>query len=457
MKDNFIQSLLRSSVKTAASLYYKAVFENGPKKNYVSASGKVMDENDLHAMIDASLDMWLTTGRFNDQFEAQLANYLGVRHALTTNSGSSANLLALSALTSHKLGDRRLKAGDEVITVAAGFPTTINPIIQNGMIPVFVDTEIGTYNINADMIHSALSDKTRAIMVAHTLGNPFDLNKVMEICKERNLWLIEDNCDSLGAKLNGRFTGSFGHIGTLSFYPAHHLTMGEGGALITNDSELYKIIMSVRDWGRDCWCPPGKDNTCRKRFGMQLGKLPFGYDHKYTYSHLGYNLKITDWQAALGVSQLAKLDGFIKKRRDNFSYLYNRMSHLDKYFILPHTVDRAESSWFGFVITLKDDVGFSKQDLVTYLENNGVGTRQLFAGNMLRQPAFTDNAVKLRINNSQEIMSTDLNEEHYAMLPNTDKIMNNTFWVGVWPGLTMEDLDKIVETIADFVHTKESK
>lgn len=440
---------LRAKVHEAAKEYYKEVYSEPRKFNYIPASGKLLGLEELEAMIDASLDMWLTAGRFNDEFEKEFAEYLNVKYALSTNSGSSANLLALSALTSHKLGERRLKPGDEVISVAAGFPTTINPIIQQGLIPVFVDCEIGTYNINADKIEEAITDKTKAVFIAHTLGNSFDLGKIKDICDKYNLWLIEDSCDALGGEYEGKKLGTIGHIGTYSFYPAHHMTMGEGGAVVTNDPQLYRIIMSFRDWGRDCWCKPGKDDTCKKRFQMQLGNLPFGYDHKYTYSHIGFNLKITDWQAALGCAQLKKLPDFIKKRAENAQYLMNKLADLSDYLILPEIKENVKPSWFGFLISTKPPV--SKQKLVEFLEANGIGTRQLFAGNILRQPMIVDNDIQLRIGNSGIINSKDLSDEHYRMLPNTDFIMNNTFWVGVFPALSFKELDKTSNLIHEFI------
>ena len=439
----------RSKVKIAVKEYYNNICAKPRDFNYIPASGKVLGYEELEAMIDASLDMWLTSGRFNDEFEKELAKYLGVRYALSTNSGSSANLLAMSALTSYKLGDRRLKSGDEVISVAAAFPTTVNPIIQQGLVPIFVDCEIGTYNIDADKIEEAISNKTKAIFLAHTLGNSYNLDKITEICKKYNLWLIEDSCDALGAEFKGKKLGTVGHIGTYSFYPAHHITMGEGGAVVTNDSQLYKIIMSLRDWGRDCWCKPGKDDTCKKRFQMQLGNLPFGYDHKYTYSHIGYNLKITDWQAAIGCAQLKKLPQFIEKRTKNAEYLMHKLSDLKEYLILPEIKEGVKSSWFGFLISTKPPI--SKQKLVEYLETNGVGTRQLFAGNILRQPMIVAGDIQLRIGNSELINSKDLTEAHYKLLPNTDFIMNNTFWVGVFPALAEKELNKISDLIHNFI------
>ena len=389
---------LRNKVKEAAREYYQVVYGNKKEFEYIPPSGKLLGEEELMNMIDASLDMWLTAGRFNREFESRFAKYLGVKYALSTNSGSSANLLALSALTSHKLGERRLKKGDEVISVASGFPTTINPIIQNGLVPVFIDCEIGTYNIDADKIENAVTPKTKAVFLAHTLGNSYDLDKIMQIAQKYNLWVIEDSCDALGGEYKGKKIGTIGHIGTFSFYPAHHLTMGEGGAVVTNDAELYKIIMSFRDWGRDCCCPPGKDGVCGKRFSQKLGNLPFGYDHKYTYSHIGYNLKITDWQASLGCSQIEKLDSFLERRSRNAHMLNEKLSDLTSFLILPEVKEGVKPSWFGYLISVKPDAPFTKQEMVEFLENNGVGTRQLFAGNILRQPCFVENDIKLRIN-----------------------------------------------------------
>lgn len=445
---------LRNKVKEAAKEYYNAVYRGKREFEYIPPSGKLLGEEELLNMIDASLDMWLTAGRFNKEFESKFAKYLGVKYALSTNSGSSANLLALSALTSHKLGDRALKKGDEVISVAAGFPTTVNPIIQNGLIPVFIDCEIGTYNIDADKIEEAITPKTKAIFLAHTLGNSYDLDKIMTLAEKYNLWIIEDSCDALGGEYKGKKIGTIGHIGTFSFYPAHHLTMGEGGAVITNDAQLYKIIMSYRDWGRDCCCPPGKDGVCGKRFTQQLGNLPYGYDHKYTYSHVGYNLKITDWQAALGCSQIDKLDGFLKIRRRNAELLTEKLQDLQKYLILPRINEGVTPSWFGYLISVKEYAPFTKQEMVEYLEKNGVGTRQLFAGNILRQPMITENDIDFRIGGSRIINSKDLTEEHYKLLPNTDFIMNNTFWVGTFPALGEKEINRIAETIHACVNKK---
>lgn len=442
---------IKSEIMDLLKKYYAAVQPDKHKGDYVPVSGKVLGEEELLNMVDASMDMWLTTGRYNDEFEKKFAGYLGAKYVLTTNSGSSANLLAVSALTSSKLGDRALKAGDEVITVAAGFPTTVNPIIQNGLVPVFVDVELETCNINADLIEQALSPKTKAVFVAHTLGNVYDLDKIKGICEKHNLWLIEDSCDALGAKFKGKTVGTIGHIGTFSFYPAHHITMGEGGALCTNDPELYKIIMSFRDWGRDCWCKPGKDGTCGKRFSMKHGNMPEGYDHKYIYSHIGYNLKITDWQAAIGLAQLDKLDSFIEQRNNNFNYLYSKLKEYGEFFSLPFVHEKVRPSWFGLVLTVKGKAPFGKIELVRYLEENKIGTRQLFGGNLLRQPLFVDNDITLRIHDSTLLYSKSLTEKEYSLLPNTDTIMNSTFWIGVWPGLTTEDLDIIITTVKNFI------
>ncbi len=396
----------------------------------IPASGKVLTPADLATMVEAVLDGWLTTGRFNEAFEENLANYIGVQHAITTNSGSSANLLALTALTSPKLGDRRLKSGDEVITVAAGFPTTVNPIIHNSLIPVFVDVDIPTYNISVNHLADALSDKTRAIMIAHTLGNPYQLDAVTEFAKNKNLWLIEDCCDALGSEYKGERVGTFGDIGTLSFYPAHHITMGEGGAVFMNNSQLAVLVESFRDWGRDCYCEPGKDNTCGKRFDWQLGDLPKGYDHKYTYSHLGYNLKITDVQAACGLSQLRRIDEFVQKRRNNFAYLSEKLHGLKDFLILPEATEHSNPSWFGFPITLRDGAGTHRKDLLEYLDQHKIGTRLLFAGNLTKQPYFKN-----------------LDYRIVGDLQNTDTIMNQAFWLGVYPGLTTEMLDFVAERL----------
>ena len=446
---------LRNKVKESVKEYYKEVYGKKREFDYIPPSGKLLGEEELLNMIDASLDMWLTAGRFNKEFEKKFANYLGVKFALSTNSGSSANLLALSALTSPKLGNKRLKKGDEVISVAAGFPTTINPILQQGLIPVFVDCEVGTYNIDADKIEEAISPKTKAIFLAHTLGNSYDLDKIMELARKYNLWVIEDSCDALGGEYKGRKIGTIGHIGTFSFYPAHHLTMGEGGAVVTNDPQLYKIIMSFRDWGRDCCCPPGRDGVCGKRFSQQLGNLPYGYDHKYTYSHIGFNLKITDWQAALGCSQIEKLDGFLEIRRKNAKMLTEKLSDLKEYLILPVVKEGVSPSWFGYLISVKENAPFTKQEMVEYLEDHKIGTRQLFAGNILRQPMITDDdQVQFRIGNSHLLSAKDLTEDMYKQLPNTEFIMNSTFWVGTFPALGENEINRIAEAIHSFVNKK---
>ncbi len=447
---------IRQKILSLAGDYMTAVEQEnaGKEKKYIPASGKNIGVEELVNMLDASLDMWLTAGRFNDKFEKNFAQKLGVKYALTTNSGSSANLLAFSALTSHKLKDRALQKGDEVIAVAAGFPTTINPIIQNGMIPVFVDCKVGTYNIDAGKIEEAISPKTKAIFLAHTLGNMYDMDKIMDIADKHHLWVIEDSCDALGAQWKGKYAGTIGHIGTYSFYPAHHITMGEGGAVITNDPLLHRIILSFRDWGRDCWCKPGCDDTCHNRFKMKLGNLPEGYDHKYTYSHIGYNLKITDWQAAIALAQLSKLDRFLEMRRQNAETLLHELDDLQQYLILPRITQNCTPSWFGFLISVKEDAPFSKQEMVTYLEANGIGTRQLFAGNILRQPMIAESDVKLRIGSSPIMKAKQLDESCYARLPGTEFIMNNTFWVGVAQNNTPEDMKRTSRVIHQFIRIK---
>ncbi len=441
--------ILRELVKHSAQLYLRNTKSVAARK-YIPASGKVIGEAELDNMIEASLDMWLTAGRFNFQFEKEFAKFLGVRHALTVNSGSSANLLAITALTSHKLGNKKLNYGDEVITVAAGFPTTIAPIIQNGLIPVFVDVDLQTFNICVSQIEEAISEKTKAIFIAHTLGNTFNIDAVSDICKKNNLWLIEDNCDALGAKYKNKHTGTYGHIATFSFYPAHHITMGEGGAVATNDTSLFEILMSLRDWGRDCYCSSGKDDTCGKRFEQQHGKLPFGYDHKYVYSHLGYNLKITDWQAAIALSQIKKLPEFVKTRQQNFELLKKELLKFVDYFIFPEATENAAPSWFGFWLIIKEDVQFSKKELVDFLETNGIGTRNLFAGNMLRQPVFTDNSYKIRVRSSGIKQSSELTDDDFMLLPSTEAIMNRAFWIGLWHGITSDDIKEIVEKFECF-------
>ena len=395
-----------------------------PGATPVPPSGKLLDAQELKYMVEASLDGWLTTGRFNAEFELKLAAFIGVKYAITVNSGSSANLVAFQTLTSPRLGERAIRPGDEVIGVAAGFPTTVNPILQFGAVPVFVDIELGTYNIDASQLEAAISPKTKAIMLAHTLGNPYNLDVVTALCKKHGLWLIEDCCDALGTTYQGRMVGTFGDIGTLSFYPAHHITMGEGGAVFTNHRELKVIAESFRDWGRDCYCAPGKDNTCCQRFSQQFGTLPAGYDHKYTYSHLGYNLKITDMQAACGLAQLQKAEQFIAQRKANFAYLHERLKDCEEFLILPHATPGSDPSWFGFPITLREAASVSRLDLLTYLDQNKVGTRLLFAGNLTRQPYMLGRNYRVS-----------------GELKNTDVVMNNTFWIGVQPALTTEMLD----------------
>ena len=419
-------------VQEFADIQYKEkTFE--PGKSVVPPSGKVIGATELKYMVDASLDGWLTTGRFNDQFEKELADFIGVKNLITVNSGSSANLVAFATLTSPKLGDRAIKKGDEVIGVAAGFPTTVNPVVQFGAIPVFVDVDLKTHNVNADLIEAAITPKTKAIMLAHTLGNPYNLKKVKELSDKYNLWLIEDCCDALGAEYEGQHVGTFGDIATCSFYPAHHITMGEGGAVFSNNSELMTIAESFRDWGRDCYCKPGCDDTCGKRFDQQLGSLPQGYDHKYTYSHLGYNLKISDMQAACGLAQLKRLPGFIKKRNSNFSYLSNRLSTLTDFIELTMPTENSTPSWFGFPVTVKSDSGVNRVDLTKYLDQNKIGTRLLFAGNLTKQPYFSD--IEYRI---------------VGDLINTDITMNQTLWLGIYPGLGEAQLDYIAEKLEDF-------
>ena len=412
----------------AAIQYAPKNFE--PGKSVVPPSGKLLDAKELKLMVEASLDGWLTTGRFNDEFEKRLAKFIGVRSVLTVNSGSSANLVAFATLTSHKLGDRAIKPGDEVIGVAAGFPTTVNPILQFGAIPVFVDIELGTYNIDPNLVEAAIGPKTKAIMLAHTLGNPFNLDVITGLCKKHNLWLIEDCCDALGTTYNAQNVGTFGDVGTLSFYPAHHITMGEGGAVFTNNPRLKQIAESFRDWGRDCFCPPGQDNTCGTRFCWKLGELPEGYDHKYTYSHLGYNLKISDMQAACGLAQLDKAPSFIEKRQANFNYLKERLSGCEKYLLLPEATPNSVPSWFGFPITLKDNAPISRVDLTKHLDEHKIGSRLLFAGNLTRQPYMIGRDFRVS-----------------GELKNTDIVMNQTFWIGVQPSLTEEMLDFSVKTI----------
>ncbi len=437
---NESSSELREQILELAERYFQETFRARPfvpGESTVPVAGKVLDAADLRNLIDASLDCWLTTGRFATQFERKFARYFDVRGASLVNSGSSANLLAFSCLTSPKLGDRRLRPGDEVITVAAGFPTTVNPIIQNRCVPVFIDITVPTYQADASQLEAALSDRTRAIMIAHTLGNPYDLDRVAAFAKQHNLWLIEDSCDALGATYKGRKVGTFGDLATVSFYPAHHITMGEGGAVVTNSPLLKTLVESFRDWGRDCWCEPGKDNTCGKRFDWQFGGLPYGYDHKYTYSHIGYNLKMTDMQAAIGLSQLEKLPAFIAARRKNFQHLYEGLKPFEDILLLPESTPDAEPSWFGFPIGVREDASFRRDDLIRELESRHIGTRLLFGGNLTRQPAYQN--VEFRV---------------IGDLKNTDFVMNNVFWIGLYPGLTEEMLNYAIDTIKAFSSSK---
>lgn len=405
-----------------------------PGESYIPVTGKVLTEEDILYGIEAVLDGWLTAGRFAEEFEREIARYLGSRFSLLVNSGSSANLLAFYTLTSPKLGERAIQPGDEIITVAAGFPTTINPMIQFGCIPVLLDIDIPTYNIKAEEIEAAITPKTKAIMIAHTLGNPFNLDIVVAIAKKYNLWLIEDDCDSLGATYRDKKTGTFGDLSTLSFYPAHHITMGEGGAVLINNASLKKISESFRDWGRDCWCAPGKDNTCGERFCQKLGDLPEGYDHKYTYSHIGFNLKATDMQAAIGLSQLKKADQFIAKRRENHQILFQLFKQLEEYFILPEPTNHSNPSWFGFLLTIRDSKKINRNKLVEYLESKKIGTRLLFGGNLTKQPAYKNTSYRI-----------------HTTLTNTDKVMNDSFWLGVWPGLSENHFDYIYNVVKAYV------
>jgi CDP-6-deoxy-D-xylo-4-hexulose-3-dehydrase len=429
---------LRQDVLDLGDVFFaaRATEQFIPGSTYIPCSGKVIEADDLRNLLDASLDLWLTAGRYSDVFEQKIAEAFGLKHARLTVSGSAANLLAFTALTSWKLQERRILPGSEVLTVAAGFPTTVAPIVQNRCIPVFVDVDLATANVDVTKLEAAITPKTRAIMLAHTLGNTFNLKAVTEIAEKHNLYLIEDCCDALGATYDGKPVGSFGDLATVSFYPAHHITMGEGGAVMTKNMKLMPLVESFRDWGRDCWCPPGKSNTCCKRFGWQLGDLPMGYDHKYTYAHVGYNMKVTDMQAAIGVSQLTKVDGFIAKRRENFNALTQafKAEGLDEYFHLPQPTANSNPSWFGFLLTLRDGLPFNRRDVVTYLEDHKVGTRLLFAGNLTRQPAFKE--VEYRV---------------VGDLTNTDKIMNDSFWIGVWPGIDEARRNYMLETFKTMI------
>lgn len=426
---------LRAAILDLVGQYHAAAHARAPfdpAKPNVPVSGRVYDARDMQMLVDSALDFWLTTGRFNTEFEQKLAARIGARHALTVNSGSSANLVAFSALTSPRLKARQMKPGDEVITCATGFPTTVNPVLQNNMVPVFVDVDIPTYNIDVTKIEAAIGPRTRAVMVAHTLGNPFDVRAIRKLCDAHGLFLIEDCCDALGATVGGKHVGTFGDIGTLSFYPAHHITMGEGGAVFTNNANLNKVMESFRDWGRDCYCAPGKDNTCNKRFNWKLGDLPKGYDHKYIYSHLGYNLKITDMQAAVGVAQLDHLDGFIAARRRNFERLRAGLSALEEFLILPEATPGTEPSWFGFPITLQEKSPIDRHALLLKLQEKNIGTRLLFGGNLVRQPYMAGRAYRIS-----------------GALTNADIVVDRTFWIGVYPGLGEPEIDFVIETFVD--------
>jgi CDP-4-dehydro-6-deoxyglucose reductase, E1 len=426
---------IRTAMQQLTTEYFSLSFPERPfvpGVSPVSVSGRVFDDRDMFAVVESGLDFWLTSGRFAELFESRFARYLGVRDVRLVNSGSSANLVALSALTSPSLGERQLKPGDEVVTVAAGFPTTVNPILQNRLIPVFVDVELATYNVDVSQLEKARSPRTRAIILAHTLGNPFDADAVSAFARKHRLWLIEDCCDALGSMFGGRRVGTFGDLTTCSFYPAHHITMGEGGCVATNRPQLTRLVESFRDWGRDCWCAPGKDNTCGKRFAWQLGSLPFGYDHKYTYSHIGYNLKITDMQAAVGVSQLEKLDLFVAARRRNFKYLAERLEFLSDVFLLPRATPGSEPSWFGYPIAVRPESGLKRDEVIRCLHERKIDTRVLFGGNLLRQPAYRD--IEKRV---------------IGDLPNSDFIANQVFWIGVYPGLTVPMLDYVVESLSE--------
>jgi len=457
-----IDEILRKLAFIPTKAHFQSIHKSDssfiPGKSRINYAGRVYDEKEMINLVDASLDFWLTTGRYAEKFEKNFAKFLGVKYCSLTNSGSSANLLAFMALTSPKLGDRCIQKGDEVITVAAGFPTTVAPIIQFGAVPVFVDVTLPTYNIDCDLLETALSPKTKAVMLAHTLGNPFDIERVLAFCQKHNLWLIEDNCDALGSTYNSKlktqnpklktsshptpntqnsklqYTGSFGHISTFSFYPPHHITMGEGGAVCTNDIELKRLVESFRDWGRDCWCAPGRDNTCGKRFSQQLGELPYGYDHKYVYSHFGYNLKVTDMQAAIGCAQLEKLPAFVEARRKNFKMLYEGLKDLEDRFILPEATPDSDPSWFGFLLTVREDAGFTRDEIVKHLEEHNIQTRMLFSGNLTRHPCFA-------------YMKEGKDYRIAGNLINTDKIMRDSFWLGVYPGMTEEMIDFMIQTI----------
>jgi CDP-6-deoxy-D-xylo-4-hexulose-3-dehydrase len=431
---------LRTRILELVEQFHDAEFERQPftpGETPIPVSGRVFDADELLHLVDASLDFWLTTGRYAHRFELEFARFMGMRHAILCNSGSSANLLALSALTSPKLGDRRLEPGDEVVTVAAGFPTTVNPIVLNRLVPVFVDLEVPTYNIDVVQLEEAIGPRTKAIIAAHTLGNPFDLDAVTEIARRHSLWLIEDNCDALGSRYRGRLTGSFGDLGTVSFYPAHHITMGEGGCVLANRPHLKLLVESFRDWGRDCWCETGEDNTCGLRFDWQLGSLPRGYDHKYIYTHIGYNLKLTDMQAAVGVAQLAKLPAFIEARKRNWGQLREGLAPHEDVLILPEATAESDPSWFGFVLTVRPDAPFTRNELIAHLESRKIATRLIFGGNLTRQPAYE--SVDYRV---------------VGDLANSDLVMNGSFWIGVYPGLTEEMIAYVIEEFGAFIEQR---
>lgn len=430
---------LREEILGLVREYHEAAFSARsfePGVTQLHFAGRVFDEREVVNLVDSSLDFWLTAGPSAEAFEKRFARYFGLRHSLLVNSGSSANLLALTTLTSHDLGDKRLQPGDEVITVACGFPTTVNPIIQNGLVPVFVDVQVPTYNIDVDQLEEARSDRTRAVMVAHTLGNPFDLGAVRAFCDKHDLWLVEDCCDAVGSTYDGRMVGTFGDLATVSFYPAHHMTMGEGGAVLTNKGRLKVIVESFRDWGRACWCAPGKENTCGKRFGWQLGELPYGYDHKYIYSHVGYNMKVTDMQAAIGLAQLDKLPDFVDARRRNFAALWEGLSHLQEHLILPEATPNSDPSWFGFPIAVKRDAPVGRTELVEFVESRKIATRQLFGGNLTRQPAFANVA-----------------HRKVGDLANSDFVMDQVFWLGVYPGLDEAEVEYMIDVVDEGVRT----
>jgi len=427
---------IRQEIFALVEKLYKCKYQEKPfipGKTLVHYAGRVFDAKEIINLVDSCLDFWLTSGRYAEEFESRFAQYFDVSDAILVNSGSSANLVALSTLTSPKLGNRRLKPGDEVITVAASFPATVAPIVQNNLVPVFVDVRLGTYNAVPGQLKKAIGPKTKAIFLAHTLGNPFDVDSVLELVKKHDLWLIEDNCDSLGSKFRGRLTGTFGHLSTVSFYPAHHITMGEGGCVVTNNEELARIARSFRDWGRDCYCNPGENNTCGKRFSQQFGTLPSGYDHKYVYSHIGYNLKMTDMQASIGVAQLDKLEWFIRKRKENFDRLHSGLAPFQNKIILPKATPHSDPSWFGFLLTVKENAGFSRNKLTSFLEQNSIETRNLFCGNLTRQPAFLD-----------------IKKRQIGDLKNTDLIMNNTFFIGLFPGIDKVQIDYVLEVFRKF-------